>query len=121
MINICNMKREFRLIHRGQKIYVKEVDEEGKSMGWKSAGTNITIKENTNPKIARGRIYKLSFELTFQPKKKYYVAMLPAYTYTEMLNFIEEIHKKHSRYVEMEMLNYSLTGLAIPIVNITDK
>ena len=47
--------------------------------------------------------------------------MLPAYTYTEMLNFIENIQKKNPRYVEMEMLSYSLTGLAIPMVNITDK
>ena len=47
--------------------------------------------------------------------------MLPAYTYSEMLNYIESIQKSHSRYVELELLNYSLTGLAIPIVTITDK
>ena len=47
--------------------------------------------------------------------------MLPAYTYSQMLNFVDDIHTKYPKHVEVEMLNYSLTGLAIPIVNITDK
>lgn len=68
-INVCNVKRDFSLIHSGQKIFMKEVDPNKIQLRgiheekWKIGGYNFSIKENTNPKIARGKIYKLSFTI----------------------------------------------------------
>lgn len=82
------MKRDFKLVQRGQKVFVKEIDSEGNEQGWVSAGDNISIKENTNPRIGLGRVYKLTFQLLLKPGCRYHMAMLPAYTYSDMINYV---------------------------------
>ena len=77
--------------------------------------------ENTNPKIAVGRIFKLSFTLNLKENTKYAVSMLPAYTYSTALSFIENLEDSNRKCVEVDLLGYSLTGLAIPVVSITNK
>lgn len=47
--------------------------------------------------------------------------MLPAYTYSKMLQFIEEIQEEYSQYVRIDILAYSLMGLAIPLLTVTNK
>ena len=47
--------------------------------------------------------------------------MLPAYTYSNMLTLIDQLEELNKKYVDINLLGYSLTGLAIPIVTITNK
>lgn len=47
--------------------------------------------------------------------------MLPAYTYSQMLDFVEGLEAESRKYVEVELLGYSLTGLALPLVTITNR
>lgn len=38
-----------------------------------------------------------------------------------MLSFVESLEESNKKYVEVDLLGYSLTGLAIPLVTITNK
>jgi hypothetical protein len=64
-------------------------------------------------------MYKLSVELELEPAIEYEISLLPPYTYSQMMKEISEIES--NTFVDIQILTYSLMGLAIPIITFTNK
>ena len=63
-LNICNMKRDLKLLNEGSPIYTRRVNERGDAISeWKQDGANISIRQNNSMKYSNNRVYRLSFEL----------------------------------------------------------
>lgn len=61
-INICNIKRDLKLLQDHPKIYTRKVNEVGCALeDWKAEGNHLEFKVNFNNKFSNSKVYKLSF------------------------------------------------------------
>jgi hypothetical protein len=116
--NICNLKRNLTMFADGAKVYARQLSENNNPISeWTPTGSNYQFKCNSNPKFGSTKAYRLSFELILQPESVCEVSLLPAYTYTDMLNDISQMDS--CKHMATSTLTYSLVGLAIPLLTFT--
>lgn len=60
------------------------------------------------------KYYKLSFELQVKAGVEYDVAMLPLYTYSQMLEHLNRVEE--TGQAKVEVLTQSIAGMAIPLI-----
>ena len=99
------------MVQQGQKVYVRNNKVEGAP--WMVLDEELTITHGNN------REYKLSFSLTLDTKSSVQVSLVPSYTYTELLEDLNNFQSHPA--CEVSTLSHSLSGLAIPLVTITKE
>lgn len=89
----------------------------GQGVYKRSQGKDWEFIEEVQIEYAEKKKYRLSFYLQMQQLEKVEVSLIPPYTYSDLLRDIESYEKTPN--VKVDILTYSLAGLAIPILTIT--
>lgn len=96
-------------MQKGQKIYIKS--EMNENPDWRLLENELLVSTT-----ARKR-YKISFQISFKPNQEIYISLIPPYTYSTLLKDIEQFNKSND--LKVDILTYSISGLAIPILTVT--
>jgi hypothetical protein len=80
---------------------------------WQPAGNDINYSESELDLDER-RHFKLSFRLEVRANLDYHIAMLPLYTYSQLLDNIERLEDLGR--LRLECLTQSISGMAIPLL-----
>ena len=117
-LNICNLKRNLTMFADGGKVFGRLISDINSPLSqWTQIGSNYQFRVNNSARFANSRVYKLTFELTIEPNSTVEVSLLPAYSYSEMLQEISFLEK--CPHLNVSNLTYSLIGLAIPLLTFT--
>lgn len=102
----------------GSRVYLRKVLANSEAeTEWLQGGENVQFRVNNNQKISNARLYKLSFDVAIEKESTVEVALLPAYTYSDLLKDIQGIRECPN--LSVDTLTYSLVGLAIPLLTFT--
>ena len=85
-LNICNLKRNLTMFADGARVFGRPLSDINSPLSeWAQVGSNYQFKVNNSTRFANVRVYKLTFDLTVEPNSTMEVSLLPAYTYSDML------------------------------------
>ena len=115
--HICNIKRDLKLLPDGGAVFSKAVGVGKEEEKWRPENNGLQFRANPNPKFASTRVFRLSFDLTIEGGEEREISLLPSYTYSQLLADIEEW--KECPSVKVELLTYSLLGLALPLITVS--
>ena len=98
----------------------KEWTQEGKSIVFDRPERCCYFDENGGACcFNRNDAFCLSFDYKFNPHDEYvYFAYCIPYSYSYMLNYVEEIKTKHKDFMTVSTDNRSTGGLKIPVITI---
>lgn len=117
-LNIVNFCKHDSLYTQGQQPIVFRVSQPEK--GWHFMCDSVKYGYSKVNKTLEGRrtYYSLSFKLTFPANETLKFAYSLPYTYSDLLQYLQEI--EFEKCVKQEVLCKSLSGVDVPLLTITD-